>query len=176
MDANNLYGWATSQYLPTGGFKWKKGVDIDLAKYTEESKKEMILAVDFEYNQELHDLHYDYPLAAEKIKVQKEMLPQYCERIREKYGITIGQVRKLISTLKDTNNYVLHYRNLQLHLDLGLKVIKKVHSALEFHQSSWLQKYIDFNTDMHKNTANDFEKDFFKLINNSVFGRTLENV
>lgn len=57
MDANNLYGWATSQYLPTGGFKWKNGVDIDLVKYTEESKKEMILAVDLEYKQELHDLH-----------------------------------------------------------------------------------------------------------------------
>lgn len=133
----------------------------------------MILAVDLEYKQELHDLHYDYPLAAEKIKVKKEMLSQYCARIREKYGITIGQVRKLISTLKDK---ILHYRNLQLHLDLGLKVIKKVHSALEFYQSPWLKKYIDFNTDMHKNAANDFEKDFFKLINNSVFGRTVENV
>lgn len=85
----------------------------------------MILAVDLEYKQELHDLHYDYPLAAEKIKVQKEMLSQHCERIREKCGITIGQVRKLISTLKDKNNYVLHYRNLQLQLDLGLKIIKK---------------------------------------------------
>ena len=85
-------------------------------------------------------IFYDYPLAAEKIKVQKEMLSQYCERIREKYGITIGQVRKVISTLKDKNNYVLHYRNLQLHLDLGLKIIKKVHSAWEFYQSPWLKK------------------------------------
>lgn len=104
------------------------------------------------------------------------MLSQYCERIREKYGITIGQVRKLISTMKDKNNYVLHYRNLQLHLDLGLKITKKVHSAWEFYQSPWLKKYIDFNTDMRKNAASDFEKDFFKLINNSVFGRTVENV
>ena len=72
LDANNLYGWATSQYLPAGGFKWKKVGNIDLAKYTEESKRELILEVDLEYPQELHDLHYDYPLAAEKIKLKKK--------------------------------------------------------------------------------------------------------
>lgn len=62
------------------------------------------------------------------------MLSQYCERIRKKYGITIGQVSKLTSTLKDKNNYGFHHRNLQLYLDIGFKT-KKVHRALEFYQS-----------------------------------------
>ena len=87
LDANYLYGWAMSQYLPTGGFKWlteKEINKIGLAKYKEDSKKGLILEVDMEYPQELHDLHNDYPLAPEKIKVIKEMLSPYCESIREK--------------------------------------------------------------------------------------------
>ena len=117
LDANNLYGWAMSQYLPTGGFRWlteKEINKIDLAKYKEDSKKGVILEVDQEYPQELHDLHNDYPLAPEKMKVTKEMLSPYCESIREKFNISIGQVHKFIPTLNKKEKYVLHCRNLQL--------------------------------------------------------------
>ena len=86
----------------------------------------MVLEVDLEYPQELHDLHNDYPLAPEKIKVSSGMLSEYCKKITDKYNISIGLVNKLIPTLRDKEGYVLHYRNLQLYLDLGLK-IKKVH-------------------------------------------------
>ena len=178
LDPNNLYGWAMSQYLPTGGFRWvteKEINNIDLAKYKEDSKKGLILEVDFEYPQALHDLHNDYPLAPEKIKVSKDMLSSYCESIREKYNISIGQVHKLIPTLNNKEKYVLHYRNLQLYIDLGLK-LKKVHTALEFNQSLWLKQYIDFNTQKRTKAKNSFEKDFFKLMNNSVFGKTMENL
>ena len=143
LDANNLYGWAMSQYLPTGGFRWLTEKEInntDLLKYKEDSKKGLILEVDLEYPKELHDLHNDYPLAPEKIKVTKEMLSLYCESIREKYNINIGQVHKLVPTLNNKEKYVLHYRNLQLYIDLGLKVTK-VYKVLEFNQSPWLKQY-----------------------------------
>ena len=87
------------------------------------------------------------------------MLSGYCKKIAEKYSISIGQVNKLIPTLKDKKEYVLHYRNLQLFLDLGLK-IKKVHRVLEFDQSPWLKQYIHFNTEKRKHAKNSFEKTF----------------
>ena len=178
LDANNLYGWAMSQYLPTGRFRWmtQKQIDkIDLAKYKEDSDKGIILEVDLKYPKELHDLHNDYPLAAEKIKVTNDMLSEYCKNISDKYNISIGLVHKLIPTLSNKKNYVLHYRNLQLYLSLGLKV-DKIHRVLEFKRSPWLKQYIDFNTEKRKSAKNDFEKDFFKLMNNSVFGKTMENI
>ena len=178
LDANNLYGWAMSQYLPTGGFRWmkKEHIDkIDLAKYKEDSKNGLILEVDLEYPEKLHDLHNDYPLAAEKVKVMSDMLSNYCKKISEKYNISTGLVSKLIPTLGSKEKYVLHYRNLQLYIDLGLKVTK-VHRVLKFNQSPWLKQYIDFNTEKRKNAKNAFEKDFFKLMNNSVFGKTMENI
>ena len=103
LDANNLYGWAMSQYLPTGGFRWmtQKQIDkIDLAKYTEDSDKGLILEVNLEYPEELHDLHNDYPLGPEKVKVTKNMLSDYCKKIAAKYNISTGLVHKLIPTLK----------------------------------------------------------------------------
>ena len=178
LDANNLYGWAMSQYLPTGGFKWmteKQINNLDLAKYKENSKKGLILEVDLEYPKELHNLHNDYPLAAERVCVTKDMLSGYCKKIASKYNISTGLVSKLVPTLKNKEKYVLHYRNLQLYINLGLKVTK-VHRVLEFNQSPWLKQYIDFNTEKRKNAKNAFEKDFFKLMNNSVFGKTMENL
>ena len=178
LDANNLYGWAMSQYLPTGNFKWmteKKINKLDLAKYNEHSEKGIIFEVDLEYPKELHDLHNDYPLAPEKIKVKNDMLSDYCKKISDKFNISTGLVYKLIPTLSNKENYVLHFRNLQLYIDLGLKVTK-IHRVLEFDQSPWLKKYIDYNTQKRKNAKNSFEKDFFKLMNNSVFGKTMENL
>ena len=140
LDANNLYGWAMSQYLPTGGFRWmneKQINKINLAKYEKDDNKGLILEVDLEYPEELHDLHNDYPLAAERVCVNKDMLSEYCKRIATKYTISTGLVQKLIPTLKNKEKYVLHYRNLQLYTDLGLKVTK-VHRVLEFKQSPWL--------------------------------------
>ena len=178
LDANNLYGWAMSQYLPTGGFRWlteKEINKLDLHQYKDNSKKGLILEVDLEYPKELHDKHNDYPLAPEKLEVKDTMLSDYCKQIKDKYNISVGGVNKLVPNLMDKKNYVVHYRNLKLYLDLGLKV-KKVHRALEFNQSPWLKQYIDFNTQKRTNAKNSFEKDFFKLMNNSVFGKTMENL
>ena len=178
LDANNLYGWAMSQYLPTGGFRWmtEREMDkLDLGKYKIEGNKGLILEVDLEYPEELHDLHNDYPLAPEKVKVNEEVLSNYCKKIAEKYDISTGLVHKLIPTLGNKEKYVLHYRNLLTYIKYGLEVTN-VHRVLEFNQSPWLKKYIDFNTEKRKNAKNAFEKDFFKLMNNSVFGKTMENL
>ena len=149
LDANKLYGWAMSQYLPAGNFKWMSDGEIkqiDLGKYKAEGKKGLILEVDLEYPQELHDMHNDYPICPERVKMSDDMLSGYCKKIAEKYKISIGLVSKLIPTLRNKKEYVLHYRNLQLYLDLGLK-IKKIHRVLKFDQSPWLKQYIDFNTE-----------------------------
>ena len=99
------------------------------------------------------------------------MLSDYCK----KFNIKVGRVKKLVPNLEPKKNYVLHYKNLKQYLDLGLKVTK-VHSALEFDQSPWLKTYIDFNTQKQTMPESSFEKDFFKLMNNSVFGKTIENL
>ena len=148
---------------------------IDQGKYKADGKMGLILEVDLEYPQELHDLHNDYPVCPEKVKVSNDMLSGYCKEIANKFNISIGLVRKLIPMLKDKKEYVLHYCNLQLYLDLGLK-IKKVHRVLEFNQSPWLKQCIDFNIEKRKHAKNSFEKDFFKLMNNNVFGKTMENL
>ena len=178
LDANNLYGWAMSQYLPTGNFRWmteKQISKLNVARYNENSEKGLILEVDLEYPKELHDLHNDYPLAPEKVCVKKDMLSDYCKKIATKYNISTGLVHKLIPTLSNKEKYVLHYRHLQMYIDLGLK-LKKIHRVLEFDQSPWLKQYIDFNTQKRSQAKNAFEKDFFKLMNNSVFGKTMENI
>ena len=119
---------------------------IDLGKYEKDCKKGLILEVDLEYPRELHDMHNDYSICFEKVKASNNMLSAYCKKIAEKYNISIGLVNKFIPMLRDKKVYVLHYRNLQLYLDLGLK-IKKVHRVLKFDQSPWLKQYIDFNTE-----------------------------
>ena len=163
LDSNNPYGCAMMQCLPTGGSRWltQKQIDKLFTKdnIPEDNKKGYILEVDLEYPASLQELHNDYPVAAEKMSVSKDMLSPYCQKIRDEFGVSIGQVSKLIPTLADKTNYVLHYRNLQLYVSLGLK-LKKVHRVLEFDQSPWLKQYISYNTKMRMSAKNSFEKDF----------------
>ena len=164
LDANNLYGWAMSQQLPTHGFKWME--DITKEKVVEilekanhsmfnKGKKGYVFEVDLEYPPNLWETHNDYPLAPEKMNV--------------------NGVEKLISHLKPRKNYVVHYRTLRQCLELGMR-ITAVHRGISFYQSPWMEPYIRKNTELRMRTANNFEKDFFKLMNNSVFGKTIENI
>ena len=141
----------------------------------ERSDTGYFLEVDLVYPDELHDLHNDYPLAPEKLAVSSDILSKYCKTIADKYKIKVGDVKKLIPNLSNKTKYVLHYRNLQLYLSLGIKVTK-IHRILEFRQSDWMKQYIDFNAEKRKKAANDFERDFFKLTINSVYGKTMENL
>ena len=150
LDANNLYGWAMSKPLPTHGFKWMKTSELETWDL-----HSCILEVDLEYPKELHDLHNDYPLAPEQIVVNK--------------------VEKLIPNLWNKKKYVIHYENLKQYLNFGLK-LTHIHRGIKFKESKWLKKYIALNTDLRPKAKNEFQKDFFKLMNNSVFGKTMENI
>ena len=101
------------------------------------------------------------------------MLSDYCKKVADEYKIKVRDVKKLISNLGNKTNYVLHYRNLQLYLSLGMK-LTKIHRVLKFKQSVWMKKYDDFSTKKRMNAANDFEKDSFKLIIDSVYRKTIE--
>ena len=164
LDANNLYGWAMSQNLPTHGFKWMKNITIEKVDEILEKanhcmsnfgRKGFIFEVDLEYPEHLWESHNDYPLAPEKINV--------------------NGVEKLICHFKPRKNYVVHYRTLRQCLELGMR-ITAVHRGISFYQSSWMEPYIRKNTELRKTATNSFEKDFFKLMNNSVFGKTIENI
>ena len=158
LDANNLYGWAMSCKLPTHNFKWINNITIE-GVYKLLSKRETnrgyIFEVDLEYPKNLWKSHNDYPLAPEIVKV--------------------GGVEKLICHFKPRKNYVIHYRALLQCLNLGMK-ITAVHRGISFNQSNWMEPYIRKNTELRKCAVNAFEKDFFKLMNNSVFGKTIENI
>ena len=161
LDANNLYGWAMSQKLPVNGFKWVKQKKLSkfnedfIKKYDEDCNKGYFLEVDIDYPKELFNLHKDLPFLPERKKVEK--------------------VEKLICSIEDKEKYVIHIRALKQALNHGLK-LKKVHRIIQFKQKAWLKVYIDMNTELRKKAKNEFEKNFFKLMNNSVFGKTMENV
>ena len=177
LDANNLYGWAMSQPLRTGEFDWLTAEEIsnlDIAQIPDDSEG-YILEVDLKYPKELHDLHNDYPLAPEKMKICPEMLSPYCKQLSDDLNLGSVAIPKLVPNLNDKTNYIVHYRNLKLYLALGMEVTR-IHRVLVFQQSPWLKAYIDFNTERRKHAANDFEKDFYKLMNNAVFGKTMENL
>ena len=178
FNANNHYGWAMSQPLPTGEFDWlseQETAALDITNVADDNEEGHILEVDLHYPSKLHDHHNDYPLAPEKMRIFPEMLSPYCQDLSESLNLHSGAVPKLVPNLQDKTKYVVHYRNLKQYLALGM-TLTKIHRVLVFQQSPWLKTYIEFNTDKRKHAANDFEKNFYKLMNNSVFGKTMENL
>jgi hypothetical protein len=158
LDANNLYGEAMNHKLPISGFKWVDNVDINtIMNYTEENDIGYILEVDLEYPKELHKNHNDYPLAPEKFKP----VGSKCE--------------KLCGTFYDKKDYVVHISNLKYYLEKGIK-LKSINRCIQFNQSAWLSGWVQKNTQYRQASKNEFEKDYFKLMNNAVFGKTMENV
>ena len=137
-----------SKDLPTHGFEW-----MDENELKDWKNQRCILEVALKYPKSLHDFHNDYPLAAESLRIEN--------------------VEKLVPNINDKKKYVLHCYNPKQCLEMGLKIRK---STEEFKDSPWLKKYIYLNTELRKRGKNDVKKDFFKLMNNSVFGKTMENI
>ncbi|XP_022810632.1 uncharacterized protein LOC111347672 [Stylophora pistillata] len=125
LDANNLYGWAMSKNLPTGGFEW------------------------------VYDIFNDYPPAPE--------------------NLLIGKVENVVCTLNEKKKYIVHHETLKMYNSLGIE-IGKIHRVIRFKEKPWMNEYIDLNTSLRSKADNDFEKDFYKPMNNAVFGKTMENI
>ena len=160
LDENNLYGCGMSMKLPTHGFKWLTGGEMEKLLNNQVlqvwEKTPCILEVDLEYPENLHDLHNDYPFCPERVECK-------------------NGVKKLIPNLRNKTKYVIHYRNLIQCLKAGIK-LTKMHKGIKFVESDWMKPYIELNTNLRSKAKNNFEKDFFKLMNNSVFGKTMENI
>ena len=171
-DANNLHGWSMIQFLPYCGFKFLSEEEIksfNLGSIPENSQIGYIFEVDLVYCTELHDLHNDYLLCHEKIEITEDISSDYCKEIANLYGIKVGGAKKLIPNLKDKTRYVVHYKNLQYYLSLGMKLVK-THRVLSFKQSNWLKKYSDYNTKKRQESPNEFNKGLYKLMKNCIYG------
>ena len=159
LDANNLYGKAMTEKLPVRGFRWMDDIsktDEDFVKvYNKNDNKGYILEVDVDYPNKLQSLHSDLSFLPERM--------------------VINNTKKLVCNLNHKKNYIVHINVLKQALDHGLK-LRKVHRVIEFDLEAWLKEYIDVNTELRKKATNYFEKDFFKLMNNAVFVKTMENV
>jgi hypothetical protein len=172
LDANNLYGYGMSAYLPYRGFKWNNDMwNVEkIMKLGDEDDIGYLFEVDLHYPEILHNLHNGYALCSENKVIHNEWLNTFQSQDRKE-----SKTQKLITNFFDKEKYVLNYRYLKLILTLGLE-LKKVHRVIEFEQRPFMKSYIMKNTNERSKSKNDFEKDFYKLMNNSVYGKTMENV
>jgi hypothetical protein len=178
LDANNLYGWAMSQPLPTGDFYFlteKQISKFDVTRVRDMAEYGYILEVDLKYPYYLHDEHNDYPLAVERVQMTSEMLSPTSKVMLDTLQVKYVKCEKLVPNLSNKKQYVVHYRNLKFYVDHGMK-ITKIHRILKFRQSAWLAPYIELNTRLRQAATTTFEKNFFKLMNNAMFGKTMENL
>ncbi|XP_060861776.1 uncharacterized protein LOC132938774 [Metopolophium dirhodum] len=157
LDCVNLYGKSMLTELPFKDFEWVDDLNIDVTKIADDSEVGYILDVDIEYPKHLHKYHNDFPFLP-----FNECPPN-------------SKVEKLLTTLSPKKNYIVHYKNLKQAISHGLKVVK-IHRAIRFSQSKWMASYIKLCTSMRVQAKNEFEKDFWKLLINSVFGKCMENV
>ena len=172
LDVVNLYGGTMMKKLPTGRIEWSN-ISLDkIMQTSDESDVGYFVMVDLNYPINLHDCHNDFPLAAEKLKIDTEMLPQY----QVELGNKTSHIPKLLETLQSKQNYVCHYSVLKFYCQQGLQVTR-LHKTLKFNQSDFVKCYIEQITKLRQQPGiSTFEKNFFKLLNNSCFGKTMENL
>ena len=189
LDVNNLYEYAMCKKLPLNGYKWEDTslfTEEFIKNYDEEGDTGYLLEVDVEYPKELASKHRDLQFLPErryklikKHKKHKHEVTKKIEKAHKKvykqFNITHEPENKLIATIQDKNKYVVSFSTLKQTLKHGLK-LENLHRAISFYQSNWLKVFMDKNTELRKQAKNEFEKDFFKLMNNAVFGKMIENV
>ena len=172
-DANSLYSGAMNRYLPKSKFRWiteDQWKAIEWETLSDENETGYILEVSLKYPQEKHNEHNQYPLAPEKMKIIPDMLSPF-----QQENFLVEESSKLTPNLNDKKNYRVHYSALKLYLSLGLE-IEQIHRVLAFHQEPWMEPFISFNITQRVIAKNDFEKMIFKLFNNSVYGKTMEDI
>eukprot|EP01061_Rhynchopus_euleeides_P015766 TRINITY_DN26813_c0_g1_i2.p1 TRINITY_DN26813_c0_g1~~TRINITY_DN26813_c0_g1_i2.p1 ORF type:complete len:465 (+),score=-66.34 TRINITY_DN26813_c0_g1_i2:65-1396(+) len=178
MDANNLYGLSMVQTLPYAEFQWANNkclTDETVLAYNNECEYGLTLMVDLEYPKELHKLHSDFPLAPYQRSVNWNETSTLQQRILDNNEKNHQKNTKLIADFRKREEYIVDINYLKFLLESGVKVTK-YHKAITYKQKKWMKPYIDLNTELRSKAKNDFEKDFYKLMNNAVYGKTMENV
>ena len=161
LDSNNLYGGAMSVALPIGDFTFLPDDEVtsfDLDSTTKSDDYVYILEVDLKYSEHLQDSHSVYPLAAEKLKITKEILSAYSSSLASNHVTS----KKLSPNRFDKTNYVFHYENLRFYIKHGLQLLK-VPRILKFRQSAWIKPYIDFNTAKRRAAKSSFLRAHYKI-------------
>ena len=175
LDANNLYDLSMSKPLPYKNFKWSNVIPSEIS-LNENKLKTGIYEVDIEIPENLHNKFKDFPVCPEIKSIDDNNLSDYQKYLNDYLNIKYNEKdKKLILDLLPKKNYKVYYKNLEYYLKLGIKV-SKVHEILTFDEKPFLKEYIDKNTELRKYAKNDLEKNLFKLMNNAIFGKSVENV
>ena len=162
-----------SQYLPYDEIKFDNTVKLeDILNTPDDSHIGYFIELDLTYPNDIKEKTRNFPFAPMNKKINPNNFNDY---MREMKPDTYIQSSKLICDWSDKKNYLIHYRMLKFYIRHGMEVVK-VHNIISFKQSRWLEKYINFNTQKGNKAKNDFEKDFYKLLNNAFYGKTMENV
>ena len=173
IDANNLYGWAMSQYLPYDDIKFDGNVKLeDILDTPDDSEVGYFVEVDLKYPEGIREKTVNFPFCPDNKFSPQDKFTEYMKKMKQD---SYAKCKKLICDWTDKKRYLIHYRMLKFYVRHGM-IVEKVHEVISFKQSKWLEKYIDFNTQKRNRTKNEFEKDFYKLLNNAFYGKTMENV
>ena len=180
IDANNLYGWAMSQYLPTSEFEkldFPEGYILeqiveDLRFIPDNNEYGYFIECDMIYPAEIKEKTENFPLCPYQTKADPNLFSEYMNSVKQP---NYKPTEKLMCDLTNKYNYMMHYRMFKFYTQIGMKVTK-IHTIYRFKQSLWLEKYINHNTQKRTKAKTNFEKDLYKLMNNAFFGKTMENV
>ena len=172
FDANNLYGHSMSEPLPYDEIELDNVELEDILNTPDDSNIGYFIEVDLTYSNNIKENTKNFPFATVNKKINPDKFSDYMKEIKPD---TYIQTKNLICDWSDKKNYLVHYRMLKFYFRHGM-IVDKVHNIISFKQSRWLEKYINFNTQRRNQAVNDSEKDFYKLLNNAFYGKTMENV